>query len=423
MYIEQLSLTNIRTFEEAKLDFVHSDRTFRHSEANGAGEAELWPRPRLPNVNLLLGDNGSGKTTVLMSVALASLGPTAKLSVLQTVGMVRRGHDSGRVLANLRVNQDDVSPGQDAVSAPIPGMVTSEIQIGRYGDLELHEFKADHPPVWAPIYKSDNGAFFVVGYGATRRVERPQNVDMGARLKARFGRVQRFQSLFDDSFSLVPLSFWLPREKDATSAHYKEVVELLNAVLKPAGYGFTGRMEKGDYLFERGGHRVPFLLMSDGYRAFIGWVADLLYHLATVTPRGNKLAEARGVVMVDEIDLHLHPRWQMSVIRTVAKTLPWMQFIFTSHSPLVAGSLERSNIITLKLAPKSNRTVAKRLKESIHGLDADQVLLTDFFGLKTTRAPGKVTQLEKLERKARHGDREAARKIILAMSRGTEESE
>ena len=216
------------------------------------------------------------------------------------------------------------------------------------------------------------------------------------------------QGLFEDTYSLVPLSYWLPGQR-ADGGRYKEVVNLLDAVLKPARYTFTGEMEKGDYLFERGGNRVPFLLMSDGYRAFIGWVADLLYHLSVVTPPGEPLVESRGIVMVDEIDLHLHPRWQMKVIKTVAKALPRLQFIFTSHSPLVAGSLEWRNIITLKLSPKANRTVVKRLKESIHGLDADQVLLTDFFGLKTTRAPGKVTQLEELERKARHGDREAAR--------------
>jgi hypothetical protein len=302
-------------------------------------------------------------------------------------------------------------------------MTTSTIEIKQLGDLEFYEFPRDDLSLWEPIFKSESRSFFVVGYGATRRVERPESVDMGARMKARFGRVQRFQSLFDDSFSLVPLSYWLPREKDATSAHYKEVVALLNALLKPARYTLTGHREKGDYLFERGGNRVPFLRMSDGYRAFIGWVADLLYHLSSVTPRSEKLAETRGIVMVDEIDLHLHPRWQMNVIETVAKALPRMQFIFTSHSPLVAGSLEWMNIVTLKLVPKANRTITKRLKESIHGLDADQVLLSAFFGLKTTRAPGKVSQLEELKRRARHGDQEAARKIILAMSRGTEETE
>ena len=127
--------------------------------------------------------------------------------------------------------------------------------------------------------------------------------------------------------------------------------------------------------------------------------------------------------MVDEIDLHLHPAWQMQVVQRVAKVFPKIQFVFTSHSPLVAGSLEWMNIIALKAGQNSNRTRVRRLKEGIHGLDADQVLLSEFFGLKTTRAPGKISQLQELKRRARHGDREAASQIILAMSEGTEDDE
>ena len=216
------------------------------------------------------------------------------------------------------------------------------------------------------------------------------------------------------------MSYWLPRLRQSSHSHYMQVTQLLDAVLKPTRFTFVGELEKGDYLFERAGNRVPFLSMSDGYRAFIGWVADLLYHICYGCPPGKKLVESRGIVMVDEIDLHLHPRWQMAVIKTVAKALPRMQFIFTSHSPLVAGSLEWMNIITLKTAAKTNRTVAKRLKQSIHGLDADQILLTDFFGLRTTRAASKKTKLDELARRAGQGDDKAAHDLILAMARGEE---
>ena len=78
---------------------------------------------------------------------------------------------------------------------------------------------------------------------------------------------------------------------------------------------------------------IEFPNLSDGYRAFIGWVADMLFHVYYGCPPGKKLADLCGIVMVDEIDLHLHPRWQMKVISTVARAFPRMQFIFTSHSP------------------------------------------------------------------------------------------
>lgn len=139
--------------------------------------------------------------------------------------------------------------------------------------------------------------------------------------------------------------------------------------------------------------KIPFQSLSDGYRAFLGWLADLLYHICFGCPKGKKLVENSGIVLVDEIDLHLHPKWQMKVVETVAKALPRIQFVLTSHSPLVAGSLERANVIRLKLSGK-NRSSASRLAASIYGLDVDQILLTVLFGLRTIRADAKNSKLD-----------------------------
>ena len=227
-----------------------------------------------------------------------------------------------------------------------------------------------------------------------------------------------------EAFSLIPLGSWLPDLKKENRGRYVQVEHLFQHLLRPGGYRFTGETdERGDYLFDRGGMGVPFQSMSDGYRAFIGWVSDLLYHVCMGAPPGKKLVESRGIVMVNEIDLHLHPRWQMHVIPAIARALPNMQFIFTSHSPLVAGTIEWMNIITLKVNARTNRTRAARLKESIHGLDADQILLTDFFGLATTRATRKARDLEKLRRRATLGDDEAKRDYIRSLATGTNSSE
>jgi energy-coupling factor transporter ATP-binding protein EcfA2 len=443
MYVDQLDLRRIRTFRESKLDFVYPGRFFRSSDPARPIAKRILPKPRLNNVNLLLGDNGSGKSTALRAIALLSLGPAITQFALAPNDMIRRGESNSAIISKIILHEQDLPDRDGDPEEPFREEITSVVAIVRRRDMEVYEFDPNPKPgadpvtrrdgenlgfvssmeqVWDVVYETNNESFFVVGYGATRRVERPETFDMGARMNLRFPRAQRVRSLFEDSFSLIPLTYWLPKLQSTNPERFKQVADLLNAFLKPVRYTFSEEMEKEDYLFERGGNRVPFLSMSDGLRAFIGWVADLLYHICSGCPSGKSLVESRGIVLVDEIDLHLHPKWQMTVIRAVARALPRMQFIFTSHSPLVAGSLELMNIIALKLSSKTNRTIAKRLNESIHGLDADQVLLTDFFGLKTTRAPGKVSQLEALERKARHGDQEAARKIILAMSRGMEES-
>ena len=124
--------------------------------------------------------------------------------------------------------------------------------------------------------------------------------------------------------------------------------------------------------------------------------------------------------MVDEIDLHLHPKWQITVLQSLARYLPNIQFIVTSHSPLVVSSLEWMNIILLQPGAKQS-SVAERVPWAVHGLDADQVLLTDFFGLESTRAPGKKRTLKSLSLKASEGDEDAAVQILQEMSSGMEE--
>lgn len=412
MYVETLALRNLRTFVKNELEFVHPDKAYRPRHPKTEAEEKLLPKPRLSNVNLLLGDNGSGKSTILRAIAQAALGPAARLASLGDNAQIRWGEQEAIVDAELLLHAQDQAAGR---------MLKSRTVFTREGELEPGEFTEPDKDAWKLVYSSKNDAFFVVGYGATRRVERAENVDTGARTKKSFARAQRVQSLFEDFYSLIPLSYWLPREKTNNPGRYKQVVTLLNRLLRPGNYVFTEEQnDGGDYLFSRGGMPIPFQHLSDGYRAFIGWVADLLYHVCFGAPSGKMLIDGCGIVMVDEIDLHLHPKWQMQVIGTVAKALPKMQFIFTSHSPLVAGSLEWMNIITLKAGEKSNRTTAKRLRESIHGLDADQVLRTEFFGIKSTRATSKRTQLKQLRRKATLGGDKDKMAYVRALSSGNE---
>ena len=221
---------------------------------------------------------------------------------------------------------------------------------------------------------------------------------MAFREKNPFGLAKPYQRL-QDRFLLYRLTNWLPRLKKNNPGRYREVLELMSSI---SGHAISSsprrsRVESTSSSGAEPGCRFRRFLI--GYRGFIGWVGDLLYHLSNACPAGQLLVDLPGVVMVDEIDLLLHPHWQMTVVKTVAKALPRIPTIFTSHSPLVAGSLEWMNINLLKITEKTNKTVVKRLTESIHGLDADQVLISEFFGLSTTRTRDKATKLDALTAK------------------------
>lgn len=86
---------------------------------------------------------------------------------------------------------------------------------------------------------------------------------------------------------------------------------------------------------------IPFHLLSDGYRNMIGMVADIAYRMATLNPQleADVIKKTEGIVLIDEIDLHLHPKWQKQVVERLLDTFPKVQFVASSHSPFIIQSL------------------------------------------------------------------------------------
>lgn len=415
MYINQIRIERFRTFRKAEVEFVHPQQDF-----NRLGFPQ---KPLLPNVNLLLGNNGSGKTSLLKTIAIAALGPAVQAAGLPIYRLIRREPGektpvpdaTSLIRAEFTPHEQEYrgSGGQEL------GVLESEVTLQQRGDLELPHWSLPDDKRWHPIFSTSSDAFFFVGYGATRRVESTDRVDPGARSANSFVRAQRIRSLFEEAYSLVPLPAWLPRLQQENPGRFTQVKHLIDRLLDGTGYTFTGEQDGGEYLFEQQRLQVPFPALSDGYRAYLGWISDLLYHVTSTCPSGKKLVENHGIVMVDEIDLHLHPKWQMTVLPTLARALPRVQFIVTSHSPLVVGSLEWMNILFMAPGTRHSSQV-KRLAEAVHGLDADQVLLTDFFGLESTRQLGKKRALKALSIAASQGDSEAALRLAEEMSRGGE---
>ena len=397
MYIRQLQIENLRAFRRASIDLLYPGR----AQEDAFADISRWP-PRLPNVNVILGINGSGKSTILYGAALAFLAPIASSSGYRPYSLIRRSRRGATSHASVKA--EVVLHAQDG-TAERGRTEEFSADIERRRDLEL----LSAPPEmakWDGLFEEDGGAFFLVGYGASRRTEAVSAGDLAQRRRARSVRFERVASLFEDHFALVPLSTWLPGFKEKNPGRHKQVETLLNKVLPPA-VRFTGEIEAGEYLFRHRAITVPFGALSDGYKVYIGWIGDLLYHLCMGAPSGARLVESRGVVMVDEIDLHIHPAWQRTIIPALARTLKNIQFIFTTHSPLVVGTLERANVLNIETAG-TGLPVISRPDEETFGLSADQILRSDVFGLESTRDPEFQKRLAQLSQAAMRGEPGAA---------------
>lgn len=393
MYIEELELTQLRSFREGTIAFA----------------AGLSPTDdqRRPNVTLLLGGNGSGKTTVLRAIALSVLGPILPHSGFVPYHLVRtRGPGTKAIIrAALRLHGEDLRSSRRTGGAAKPVLARTVTEIRRRGTVESVN-PGRRTKLWASLFDESSPGAFIVGYGATRRVESTDTYDASLRRKSRILRYQRVAGLFEEQVTLTPLQTWLPQFRERHAARYKQFVALINRLLPPE-CDFTGQLDGDEYVYRFRGCLVPFGALSDGYRAYVGWITDLLYHVAHGVPNGVKLADIRGVVLVDEVDLHLHPEWQRSVVPVLADALPSLQFVFTTHSPVVAGTVQAANIVLLRVAPDGSSSI-ERSSERIHGLNAAQILSTPYFGLATSRAPDAVNTLSQLSAQVRNGDFGAA---------------
>ncbi len=93
------------------------------------------------------------------------------------------------------------------------------------------------------------------------------------------------------------------------------------------------------------GLELPLRMLSDGYRNTLGMIADIAYRMAELNP--HITTDSPGIVLIDELDLHLHPKWQKHIVHDLKTIFPKLQFITTTHSPFIIQSLEQGELIKL----------------------------------------------------------------------------
>jgi predicted ATP-binding protein involved in virulence len=409
MYIKRIEFSNLRCFKTGEMELVYP------------GSKQASDKFMLENVNVILGVNGSGKTTALKAIALGMLAQLGLPSIFRPYSLVRRDANGYAKKAEISMNAQFGGLDHFGENKTRPTSLELRAEVERYFQEEVLQFvttndlQFDRSDAIQELYADNSPSFFMVAYGATRRTE-SGDFDPSSRSKDRNARYARVAGLFEDHLTLVPMQRWLEKI-ERNKPRFSEVIELI-ANLLPEGLEFRGEQERDEYVFHHHGITVAFRALSDGYRAYIGWITDLISYLVTVCPPKTKLRELEGVVLVDEIDLHVHPTWQREIVAQISSALPRLQFVFTTHSPIVAGSVASANLFIVAQPNDQDRATITRPPSEVYGLSADQILTSSMFGLNSTRAPEFVKTLEHLESKATTGDADAAMALMRGLSQG-----
>lgn len=366
MRIRELSVRNIK---------ILADQTFSFVRANG----------QIRNWTVLLGDNATCKTTILQAIALASSGDKIARNLIE---------DAADFVCQSRADQE--------------AAIEVEFDSAR-GLLDVclsvkpnhHSFRGSRDAGKVDdLRDTREPGFLVVGYGTGRRLPRRGEVAI-----PRDPVVDRVEGLFDSTHKMLGVDFFEALAEKGLGPTYAR--RLREALLEQDVMGdsllprltsveLRGRsgvdalnklLEQRRLFFDVGGPeplRLAPHLLSQGYQSTFAWIADLLGHAfldagADVDPK-----TLEGIVLLDEIDLHLHPTWQRRMVPLMRQVFPKLQFIVTTHSPLVLTGFEADEIIGLVI---EDGEVVQRTYVEEPGLQSGTELMEEFFGVSAAGRP------------------------------------
>lgn len=405
MNIAHLNIEHLKLFENFDLSFTRPDR-------------------QLYEWTVLIGENGTGKTSILQAIAMAAAGQlqvNTLASRLVSQLRDRRGDSPMKVTAAFRFSDlprgaNRPHPGLmemfgevDAGAAAPPAWLMSQVSLA--GDETSLRGSSNYTEQWQLVPNPLDTAraknvplWFVAGYGVGRQLP-----DISDRPLLNQPSIERMMPLFHQGQALTSTAFINYFRGESGEQHdttqpdkalmYSRMLKralftvdsLLPAIRDLELRGHGGVRRAGD-LQERDRFRqritddpaddikLPLNALSHGYQSTIAWIADLIGHIVLEAETELRLEDLRGLVLIDELDLFLHPTWQVILVNALRKTFPRMQFVATTHSPLVLAGLrpDRDQIVRLQIDPKSGNIVRVPVEADPRTMTGTELLRTYF---------------------------------------------
>lgn len=335
-----------------------------------------------PSWTLVLGDNGTGKTSILRCIAISLCDETAAPALLAELpgSMIRAGQEQAEIKLEL------ASTLKTQANITIQTTIQKKNSSGESIDLKVNPSHVDlHNTIFACGYGSSYGTIGNESYHSYRLIDavyslfnydtRLQNPELSL-----FRICEQMRRRFSQTYETLRGSL------------FKQIEAVL--MLSPGSLTLD---EKGLRVSGFWGESVPVRAIGDGYAATLTWVCDML-SWALLAQQEIESFQPRGIVLLDEIEKHLHPAWQREIIDLLSQSFPQVQFIATTHAPLIstgAAILPEGCCQLVRLLKSDHGVQINSDLKPPTGLRADQVLTSELFGLLSTTSGDTVRKIER----------------------------
>lgn len=353
MYVKKVVIENIRSIEHFEMEFP-----------NPAG----W--------HVLIGENGSGKSTIVKAIALTFLNNKDLAASTQDwndwVSNNKFKHDHTCAIM-LDTFEPFVLNQSESYSRQIIHLIPEDNQLEK-----KYTFHKSQSSVESNKFYAAYGPFrrFTGGNPEKEKIFKT-NPNLGAVLSI-FGEDVALPEALSYLINLYTQNLENKDKKKPIDKTLDYIKKFINeAKLLPHNAKIEDVELSGVYFRDGNGNRVNLLQMSDGFRSILSLTLDLIRQLVRVygsekvfeqIARNNYVIDCEGVVLIDEVDAHLHPTWQVEIGKWLTKYFPKIQFIVTTHSPLVCRAAEKGSIWRLA-SPDSKQTTGK-----IEGIEKDKLV-------------------------------------------------
>jgi energy-coupling factor transporter ATP-binding protein EcfA2 len=336
-----------------------------------------------PNWNVLLGDNGAGKSTVLRAIALVVCGDDSR-ALIEGGRLLRSDSEQGFVQLTVGSNiyrTELVRDSSGAVHVNV-GTRVAPLKAGRWVILAF-------PPLRGvsgenPKGPTTEGSPFPVIQDVLPILVGPVDSRLSS-LKQWLVNLD-VRSKPGDGVSSTDAN-----ENQKLRDHFFRVI---NAFVPGTDVEFGGVDRKTWQVnITSHGAKIGIEQLSQGTNSILGWVGALLQRIYEIHGYDNDNKSPSAVVLIDEIDAHLHPDWQQRIVGALSAQFPAVQFIATAHSPLIVGELEQHQVYRMVRQP-SGEVAATYPTHPFKGLGVAGLLTSDMFGLASTVDQKTQTLLE-----------------------------